>query len=394
VATQWLSRFDLDLVGLEVDEVTVDGRAAEVRRSGQRELVVTPPEPIVPGTTFEVRVAYAGRPVTLPGIDGVVAGWTSDAAGEVHVIGEPGGAATFFPVNDHPTDKATYEIRVAAPDELAVAANGTLVERRPRRDGTTLWVYDSADPMASYLVQVVIGDLTTVRDAGPDDVPIRHAVDDDVGGAEGGAAAALSVTADVMDLFDDLFGPFPFEAYGAAVVDEPIGLALESQTLSLFGSQVPSQDVIAHELAHQWFGDDVSPATWRDIWLNEGFATYAQWIWGEAAGGPTVDDAAVAAAESGDLDLDRPPADPGADDLFADSVYVRGALTLHVLRRQLGDDGFFDLLRAWLDRYGGRTASTADFEALASDAAGEDLDPLFTAWLHEPEVPALADWID
>ncbi|HLM65061.1 MAG TPA: M1 family metallopeptidase [Acidimicrobiales bacterium] len=387
IATQWLSRFDLDLVGLDVAGVTVDGVAAEVAREGARELVITPSTTIARGVDFRVEVTYGGRPAAQPSIDGVEPGWTSDDEGEVHVIGEPAGAATFFPVNDHPTDKATYELRVTVPEGMAVAANGTLSDRRAL-GGTEQWTYRAEDPMASYLVQVVIANLAFDRDVGPDDLPLRYAYDHDVAEV---ARRAMTRTPEAIAAFEEMFGPYPFESYGTVVVDEALSLALESQTLSLFGADALRESVVVHELAHQWFGDDVSPATWRDIWLNEGFATYAEWLWSEASGGPSAD-ALARRAEAAARDLDVAPADPGPDDLFAETVYVRGALTLHVLRHELGDDGFFELLRTWLARYGGRTASTADFEALATDAAGEDLSALFSAWLHRADAPDLSDW--
>jgi aminopeptidase N len=195
----------------------------------------------------------------------------------------------------------------------------------------------------------------------------------------------------MIDFFDDLFGPFPFATYGAVVVDEDLGFALETQTLSLFGSGVAGEPVVAHELAHQWFGDHVSIASWADIWLNEGFATYAQWLWSEHRGAGSVDEMALASARTPGLDL--PPADPGPDQLFHTTVYLRGALTLHVLRHELGDDAFFEVLRTWVDRYGGASATSADFEALAGEVGGRDLRPLFDAWLRAPGLPALADWL-
>jgi aminopeptidase N len=196
----------------------------------------------------------------------------------------------------------------------------------------------------------------------------------------------------MIDVLDDMFGPYPFEAYGAVVVDEDLGFALETQTLSIFGTDSYEDPVVvAHELAHQWFGNHVTLGTWRDIWLNEGFATYAQWLWDERSGGPSAEDWAREVAGAGGLDL--PPAEPGPEGLFDISVYYRGALTLHVLRHELGDDAFFRLLQTWGEQYGGRSATTADFEALAAEVAGRDLQPLFDAWLRAPQMPNLDDYL-
>jgi aminopeptidase N len=242
--------------------------------------------------------------------------------------------------------------------------------------------------MATYLVQVVVGNLRFEELTGPAGLPIRNAYDADLGE---GAGAAFRRQAEMIDFFDDLFGPYPFAAYGVVVVDEALGFALETQTLALFGSDALAEPIVAHELAHQWFGDHVSLGSWRDIWLNEGFATYAQWLWAEHRGEGTVDEIALASARTPGLDV--PPGDPGADRLFHTTVYVRGALTLHVLRHELGDDAFFELLRTWVDRYGGASATSADFEALAGEVGRRDLSGLFDAWLRAPGVPTLADWL-
>jgi aminopeptidase N len=305
------------------------------------------------------------------------------------VLGEPDGAATFFPVNDHPSDKATYGFRVTVPEDLDVATNGLAVETEDG-DGRRTWVSEASDPMASYLVQVIIGRLVLEEEEGPGGLLVRHAFAEDVADE---AREAMAPTVAMITEFEDLFGEYPFEAYGAAVVDEPLGLALETQTLSLFGTDaLHDEAIVAHELAHQWFGNHVSPASWQDIWLNEGFATYAQWLWAERSGGAPAEEQAREAAALYGSALDLPPADPGPDGLFEASVYYRGAMTLHALRLELGDTGFFDLLRTWGERYGDRSATTAELEELASESAGRDLTPLFDAWLRAEELPDLDEW--
>ena len=387
-ATEDLSSLALDAVGLDVSAVTVDGAAATTRPEGERDLIVTPAEPLRAGDAATIVVTYSASPQTLSGVDLLDPGWVSDGE-EVYAAFEPHGAATLFPSNDHPSDKATYTFRVTAPQGLDVAANGLLSESTPGQ-GVTTWVYDAPDEMATYLVQVVIADLDFVESTGPNGLPVRHAFDADVGGL---AEGPMALTAEMIDVYDDLFGPYPFVAYGAVVVDDPLGYALETQTLSIFGTDAAaSESVIAHELAHQWFGDAVSPATWQDIWLNEGFATYAELLWQEhrGVGGPDV---FADAYRSGSSLLDLPPADPGPVRLFAPSVYDRGALTLYVLDRTVGRDTFLAILRGWLERYDDGSASTADFEALAEDVSGRDLTPMFDAWLRASEMPDLGDWV-
>jgi aminopeptidase N len=388
IATEALASFSLDLVGLDVTAVDVDGGAARWERPDGHELVVTPARTLPAEATFTTVVRYGGTPAPIAGPAPLEPGFMTDGR-EVYVASEPDGAATFFPANDHPTDKATYEIRVTVPDDLDVAANGVLRETIPNRAvGTETWVFEAPDLMATYLVQVVVGNLRVERLTGPAGLPIRNVYDADAGAR---VREAFASQGEMIDFFDDLFGPFPFATYGAVVVDEELGFALETQTLSLFGSDLAAEPVVAHELAHQWFGDHVSLASWADIWLNEGFATYAQWLWSEHRGAGSVDDIALASARTRGLDV--PPADPGPNRLFHATVYVRGALTLHVLRHELGDDVFFRLLRTWVDRYGGASATSADFEALAAEVAGRDLRSLFDAWLRAPGLPVLEDWL-
>jgi aminopeptidase N len=387
VATETLSSFSLDLIGLDVRAVEVEGSPARWERRNDHELVVTPARALPEEETFRTVVRYEGTPGAIAGPPPLEPGFMTDGR-EVYVASEPNGAATFFPSNDHPTDKATYEIRVTVPEALDVASNGLLRETTSEDGGTETWVFEAPDPMATYLVQVVVGNLRFEELTGPAGLPIRNAYDADLGE---GVGAAFGRQGEMIDFFDDLFGPYPFATYGVVVVDEDLGFALETQTLSLFGRDALAEPIVAHELAHQWFGDHVSLGSWRDIWLNEGFATYAQWLWAEHRGEGTVDEIALAAARTPGLDV--PPGDPGADQLFGITVYVRGALTLHVLRHELGDEAFFELLRTWIDRYGGASATSADFEALAGEVGGRDLSGLFEAWLRAPGLPTLADWL-
>ncbi|HEY3143106.1 MAG TPA: M1 family metallopeptidase [Acidimicrobiales bacterium] len=388
-STEKLESFHLDLLGMQVEEVTVDGESAENRRDGIHELVITPAEAIPDHHSFTVEVTYRGVPrivddALIPGLGG----WITNNR-QVYVASEPDGAASFFPVNDHPSDKATYDIHITAPADLSVVANGTHTGTTDNPDGTRSWSFEMPQPMASYLVQIVIANLRIEESASPAGVPIRHAIDEDVLAT---GEASMEGTGDMIDFFAEKFGPYPFDVYGGVVIDEPIPFALETQTLTLFPAETDSLTV-AHELSHQWFGDDVSPATWKDIWLNEGFATYSSWLWADHAGDASVDD--IIAYETDNAGpMDVPPVDPGADDLFNyGSVYVRGALTLHVLRHKIGDDDFFELLQTWVERYGGGSASTQDFEDLAEEVSGDDLTALFDAWLRSDDEPSLDDWL-
>jgi aminopeptidase N len=240
--------------------------------------------------------------------------------------------------------------------------------------------------MATYLVPLAIGQFEVVEGETDSGIPlVSFYPEDDAARFE----AAFEDAGEMIDTFEELFGPYPFDEYGAIVVPEPTGLALETQTRSTFGNDVGDIELFrAHELAHQWFGDAVTPERWEDIWLNEGFASYAEMLWYEASR-DDYDIDADAEARRGTIDDGGPIHDPGVDRWFGNSVYQRGGLTLHALRRTVGDDAFFEILQQWIADQGGGNATTEDFIALAEDVSGQDLDEFFEDWLEGEGVPEL-----
>jgi aminopeptidase N len=390
-ALQNLNTFNLDFVGFDIAGIRVNGKPAEFSRDGQ-ELTITPADPLPQGDGFNVEVTYDGRPqamrsVALP----VETGWVI-SEGESFVISEPDGAVTFFPANDHPLDKATYTLRVTVPNPFEVAANGVLTETS--NNGTnTLYVFEVNQPMASYLVTINIADFDLETMDGPNGIEIRnyYAV-----GLPDGMSGAFADQAEMITFFSDTFGPYPFDVYGAVVMNTRIGTALEAQTLSIFGSDMIFLDdrtytnaVIAHELSHQWFGDSVSVADWRDIWLNEGFATYAEGLWLEHEEGRSALDEWVKDLYGYVVDARSyisPPGEPPSDDLFNGGVYDWGALTLHALRLEVGDEAFFKILKTYFGRYENVNASTDDFIAVAEEVSGKDLGAFFEGWLYSKDI--------
>ncbi|MBQ1040328.1 M1 family metallopeptidase [Micromonospora sp. C81] len=387
-ATQDLSRFNLDLAGLTVSAVTVADARADHRR-GDGELVVTPRAGLPRGRQFTVAVDYAGVPTAV--VDGSLGsgGFLHTADGAV-ALGQPDSAATWFPVNDHPSDKATYDLAVTVPDGLAALSNG-VPGPKSSADGWTTWHWSERAPMASYLSTLVIGDyrVVTGTHAGR---PMVTAVAASLP-ANGGAASSLARTGAIVDFLASRFGPYPFDSYGGIVVaDDRIGYALETQSRPVYGpaffaDDQPNPSVVAHELAHQWFGDSVSLTRWSDIWLNEGFASYAEWLWEEHDGGRTAQrnfELQYAAT-----DWSQPSVEPGRESMFGTAVYKRGALAVHALRRTVGDDTFFRLLRTWTSERAAGNATTSDLVALAERVAGRQLRPLFDAWLVGGSAPTL-----
>ena len=386
VPTRHLTRFNLDLRGMQVRTVRVDGWPARFAQE-DNELVITPRRPLREGREVEVQVRYHGTTTQPRDIEEALYGWVTFADGAM-VASESDGSATWFPVNDHPTDKATYEFEITVPRGYTAVANGTLedVERRGR---WVTWEWDAPDPMAAYLATATVGNFEMVTSTAPNGVPVLDFLDEDLTPANRATSeASLALTGEMMEFFEDRYGDYPFVSYGAIVDDDSVGYALETQTRSIF-SRVAREGTVAHELAHQWMGNHVSPGRWADIWLNEGWATYSTWMWTEHRGGTTAQAAyeQVLAIPADNAFWDLVVSDPGALNLFHGAVYDRGAATLHALRLEIGDEAFFELARTWVERYGGGTATTADFRALAEEVSGQDLGTLFTVWLDTPERP-------
>ena len=376
----------LDAVGLDLERVAVDGHDVDVVAEPDKVLIPLPEGTASDGAVtvvIDYRVDVEARESDV----GLPVGWFTTEGGS-YVLNEPDGARTWMPCNDHPSDKATYDITISVPSGGTGVANGTLVSRATS-GGDESWHWRESTPMATYLVLVATGDYELVEGIGPNGLPLTSAV----------LRSDLSTMQPFLDTIDDQiawfeqwFGPYPLDGYGIAMTDGPGGLAMETQGRSLFSRDdfmsgelyETTELLLSHELVHQWFGDAVSPARWSDIWLNESFATYGEWMWLDHVGIQSLD---AQAETSLRVRPQGSPADPPVDEMFGFNSYSGGAVVLHALRLTVGDDVFFDILREWVQRNVGTSRTTDDFIAMAESVSGRPLDEFFDTWLFAVSAP-------
>lgn len=383
----------LDLVGLPATKVAVDGRPAKWTTRPQS-LLVRLARPLFTGATATVRIAYGGTPSPTTTRWGTL-GWEELDEGAL-VASQPTGAPTWFPCNDHPRSKATYRVSFECDSPYDVAVTGRLVSSRVRGSRTKR-VFEQPHPTATYLMSVHVGHWTAHR-IGEQPCPVWVLVPPQCTTA---ALHDLGRLPQMVAVLSELVGPYPFEDYTVVVTPDALDIPLEAQAMATFGANWLPGDrrherLVAHELAHQWFGNSLTLGSWRDIWLHEGFACYAEWLWSQASGGWSTERHAREHHRRLALEPQRlVVGDPGPDAMFDDAVYKRGALTLHALRRLLGDPAFFGLLRTWVAEHADGTVTTADFVAAAAAAGtrarvGQDaVRRLLAAWLDQAPLPDL-----
>jgi aminopeptidase N len=356
------------------------------------------------GTEFETEVRYSGVPAPESSAVPFGGGWQG-RDGLFYVIDQPDGAASWFPANDHPRDTATFRIALDIPAGFDTVTSGVPVSGLDDDSAPDVW--EVPEETAPYLVALAIGEFTRLdqEPAGEIELVVWHPPD-----LPASLLEPFAAHSDMLAFFSERFGDYPFDRYGAVVIDDfELGAALETQTLSTFG--VPAlglgEEVVAHELAHQWFGDSVRVDSWGDIWLNEGFATFSQWLWAEETMGTSAYDQLVANAyrlmsgglfatpQSSGADEARqafpPPAEPLAGDLFNPSVYQRGGLALVALRDLVGDEAMFDFVRGWYSRSAGSTKTTAEFLAFVDDVLGGPAPAAVREHLFADLPPAMED---
>ena len=408
-ATQNLRRFNLDLRDFySISSITVNDEPAQFARPGQQEVAISPATPLDAGTPFTVEVVYSGKPKPIKDPDKSIEGWipTDDGA---YVVNEPQGSPGWYPVNDSPRDKATFDFTISVPATFEAVANGILQGLPVTAGGKTTWRWAEDSPMAPYLATATNGQfLTETYSAGS--LFMFDAVDPQTrrtGTVPNPDLAfeRLDPQPEIISFFSDLYGAYPFTSGGGIIDWAPsVGYALEAQTRANY-HRIPTATTVVHEVAHQWFGNAVTIRVWPDIWLNEGFATFSEWIYDEEHSGPPASerfDELYAIPEGDpsfeDLWFPAPAALHHPSQLFHTPVYDRGAMTLQALREKVGDPAFFEILRSWYSENRSTSVSedesvtTADFIALAEEKSGQDLGQFFQVWLFEEGRPAPGSW--
>jgi aminopeptidase N len=381
-ASSDLARFNLDLRGFDISSIEVDDKPATFERAGEHELVITPAATVPNGQTFRTRVRYGGVPERTEGGNLGENGWQVSKSGGAFVAGEPHSATSWFPSNDTPRDKATFALTARVPDGWSVISNGR--EQPSKSDGgwtTYTWVEETR--IATYLTTIGIDKWTFERSTTPGGIPIVSAY---APGAED-KKQVESKLPEVLEFLSSKFGPYPQSAAGGIYINENIGFSLETQTRPIYAKWA-ELTVVVHENAHQWFGNSVSLTSWSDICLNECFASYAQWLWDEAKSNKNLDnDYRTQVARTTDRFWNRKLYDMGAGKEFT-AVYDKGALAMHALRRQIGDDAFDRVLKGWAEKHKDGNASWPDFEQFVQETAQQDLRGFFDTWFRGEGKPA------
>ncbi len=392
-SAEGLRRFNFDLQPtMKVSAVTINQVAAGFTHS-DAELVVTPAAPLPSGSVFTAVVTYAGAPTSVSGGTAGLGdgGWYRTQSGGALVAGEPLSASAWYPVNEHPSDPATFAVTATVPHKWKVISNGveqtTGLPAAPAGMEAFRWV--QGVPIASYLTTLFIDTFTVKTGKLDDGTPVVSAI------APGDTedAALHDMTPRVIDVLSKYFGKYPFKAVGGIYSNENIPFALETATRPVYADWV-DLDTVVHELAHQWYGDDVMVHRWADVCLNECFASYAPWLWHADIDKADLDAQWHVQMQEAVTDPSfwrSPLVDMGAGHEFT-AVYQRGPLALHALRHQMGDAKFLALLKKWPATYSGKNASFDDLESMASELAGQDLRPFFQVWFRGTRPPARSDY--
>lgn len=375
----------LDLIGLKVTKVRVDGWLHKRVKQSQKHTQINFDQPLAVNHAVEIAIEYSGRPAPTRSKWGQI-GWEELDNGAL-VASQPTGAPTWFPCNDRVDNRATYEAHFACDQDFVVAMTG-VPGPVSSQAGKRTWTFTSSVPTATYLVAVHVGEY---REYALGDGRILTPASQ-----WPRVRDAFAPMVEMKALFEEWFGPYPQEDLTTVVTAETLEIPLEAQGMATFGRNhcaKVEQRLLAHELAHQWFGNSVGIRRWPDIWLNEGFACFAEWLWSDHSGGLTL----VQQAERHYTELVRKQqdlviGDPGERDLFDDRVYKRGALLLVTLLQTLGMDVFRTIMWRWATNNRHQLVTTEQFIALVGELSEVKSDSaLWREWLYEAPVPPLVN---
>ncbi|MEU4646336.1 M1 family metallopeptidase [Nocardia fluminea] len=377
--TQPLAQFNLDYSGPEVLMVTVNGQPAGFAHDGAHELVVTPLLPLPPGLAMRIIVDYAGEAADTEG-----EGWTHAPNGGAFAVGEPHSASTWYPLNDTPLDKATFTLHATVPADWEVMSTGDRTEHLVR-DGRLHTTWETRQPTIGYLTTVAVDHFTFLEQRRANGTAVLSAFAPESGGNREDERRLP----EILDFLEGLYGPYPFDVAGGIYVDTELPFSLETQTRPTYAPWTDLNTVV-HELAHQWWGDTMSVRQWSDICLNECFASYtADYLWPERIDGADVDTEyretiAEYLDEAGFWKIAL--AAPGAENEFT-SVYYRGPLFLHALRKLIGEDVFFTAIKDFVNAHRDGHASMPEFRAFLQSRTSMPLGEFLAEWLDGTRPP-------
>jgi aminopeptidase N len=390
LSDEGLTQFNLDLQpNLTVSGVTVNDAPATFSQQ-ESELIITPAALLPAQSPLTVSVTYGGQPGLVAGGTAGLGdgGWYRTDSGGAFAAGEPVGASTWFPVNEHPADTATFAVTATVPEKWQVISNGVRqTDGLPDPgDGNAVFRWKLSDAVASYLTTIYIDTFESVEDTMADGKPIVSAIAPD---APGTAKDLAMQTKGILEVLASYFGPYPFEAAGGIFINTQTGFALETATRPTYSGQSADLDTVVHELAHQWYGDDVTVQRWSDICLNECFASYAPWLYAAKVNNADLDaywKRQMAQVVANPDFWSSPLVDMGPGKEFT-SVYSRGPLALHALRAEIGDEAFLPMLHDWPATHSGQNATWDEFEAYVSQSSGRDMTAFMDAWFRGEKVP-------